>query len=65
MRQDYSKEQQFWAWFKQREEALFNFERDLLRIFDERDSALATVSPHLTFEFATSCPTSSPRSSCF
>jgi hypothetical protein len=51
VRQDYSKEQQFWAWFKQREEMLFNFERDRQRIFDELDSALATVSPHLTFEF--------------
>jgi hypothetical protein len=48
---DYSKERQFWVWFKQRQEMLFNFERDQERIFDELGSALANVSPHLTFEF--------------
>jgi hypothetical protein len=48
---DYSQEQQFWAWFQQREEKLFNFELDEDRIFAELDSALAKVAPHLTFEF--------------
>jgi hypothetical protein len=49
---DYSQEQRFWAWFQQREEKLFNFELDEDRIFAELDSALAKVSPHLTFEFS-------------
>jgi hypothetical protein len=51
VKHDDSKEQKFWAWFNQREEALFNFERDQERIFDELDEALSIVSPHLTFEF--------------
>ena len=50
MKQD-SKEQQFWAWFKQSEEMLFNFERDQERIFNQLNAALAEVSPDLTFEF--------------
>jgi hypothetical protein len=45
------KEQQFWAWFKQREEMLFNFERDQERLFDQLGAALANVSPDLAFEF--------------
>ena len=51
MKHDYSQEQQFWAWFQQRQEKLFNFELDQDRIFAELDSALAKVSQHLTFEF--------------
>jgi len=47
----HGKEQQFWTWFKQREDALFNFDRDQERIFDEIDMALANVSSLLTFEF--------------
>ena len=53
MKHDNSKEQKFWAWFKQREEMLFNFERDQERIFDKLDEALSIVSPRLTFEFGT------------
>jgi hypothetical protein len=44
-------EQRFWVWFIQNDESLFNFERDLDRVFAALTTALSVVAPDLTFEF--------------
>lgn len=44
-------EQQFWNWFKDHEDLLFNFEKDRERIFDQLGSEMHKVNPSLTFEF--------------
>lgn len=41
----------FWNWFVRHEGALFNFETDRERIFDELSIALHKVDADLTFEF--------------
>jgi hypothetical protein len=46
-----SKEREFWDWFQQNEEMLLHFDRDQERIFDLLSTALAKVSPNLTYEF--------------
>lgn len=46
-----SKEQEFWAWFQENEEMLFNFERHQEWIFGELGAALNKISTNLTFEF--------------
>lgn len=42
---------EFWLWFAQNEEMLFNFEHDGERTFEELSAALARMSPDLCFEF--------------
>lgn len=46
-----TKEQQFWEWFEQEEDLLFNFDRDQDRAFGLLSTALASISPDLAFEF--------------
>jgi hypothetical protein len=45
-------ESEFWAWFERNESRLFDFERDLERVFDELAAAMHKVHPDLTFEFS-------------
>ena len=44
-------QQQFWKWFKEHDNELFDFERDRERIFDQLATELQKVHPNLTFEF--------------
>ncbi len=46
-----TKEQQFWEWFEQEEDLLFNFDREQDRAFGLLSAALASISPDLAFEF--------------
>ena len=45
-------EQDFWVWFENSQETLFNFQKDQERIFDPLGTQLHIVNPNLTFEFA-------------
>lgn len=44
-------EQQFWIWFQNNQDALFDFEKDQEKIFDRLGAELHKVHPSLTFEF--------------
>jgi len=44
-------EEDFWKWFGDHEEQLFNFERDQTKVFDQLSQAMKKVSLELTFEF--------------
>src|SRR4030042_1535591 len=44
-------EEDFWKWFKENEDILFNFERDQDRTFSKLRAAMSKVHPELTFEF--------------
>lgn len=44
-------QQEFWRWFVQHQDELFDFEIDQERIFDSLSASLQKVEPHLTFEF--------------
>lgn len=44
-------EQEFWAWFAENEQDLFEFEKHQQGVFDELREALRRVNPNLTFEF--------------
>jgi hypothetical protein len=44
-------EQAFWTWFESNEAALFDFEADQERIFDQIGTELHKIDPALTFEF--------------
>jgi hypothetical protein len=46
-----SKQHDFWVWFQANEDRLFSFEREQDAVFDQLATALAQVSPDLTFEF--------------
>jgi hypothetical protein len=46
-----SPQEQFWMWFKENENMLFNFERHQDRTFSKLRTAMAKVHPNLTFEF--------------
>jgi hypothetical protein len=46
-----SPEVEFWQWFQQHDERLFEFERDQERTFDELTAEMHKVHPSLTFEF--------------
>ena len=45
-------EAEFWSWFVRNESRLFEFERDLERVFDDLGAAMRKVNPDLTFEFS-------------
>lgn len=45
-------EEDFWKWFKNNEEMLFNFEKNTEDTFDKLSVALSQVDPELTFEFS-------------
>jgi hypothetical protein len=42
---------QFWAWFVSNEAMLYDFEKDMERIFKKLAAELNRVDPNLTFEF--------------
>ena len=44
-------ENKFWKWFKNNEEMLFNFEKDVEAIFDKLAHQMQKVNSDLTFEF--------------
>ena len=44
-------QEQFWAWFEQHQDDLFNFKVDQERTFDELSRALNRFHKYLTFEF--------------
>lgn len=46
-----TRQQQFWKWFREHSNELFDFERDQERIFDQLATELQKVDPNLTFEF--------------
>ncbi len=46
-----SSETQFWHWFQQHQDELFDFERDQESTFDRLNAALGAVDDDLTFEF--------------
>jgi hypothetical protein len=43
--------EEFWEWFTQRQNEIFEFEADQERVFDLLAAALQKVDSHLTFEF--------------
>jgi hypothetical protein len=45
-------EVEFWSWFARNEPRLFEFEKDLERVFDDLSKAMRKVHPDLTFEFS-------------
>lgn len=45
-----SPEADFWKWFERNEAALFDFERDQEKVFDQLEAAMHKVHPSLTFE---------------
>jgi hypothetical protein len=47
-----TKEQQFWKWFVDNSNRIFNFESDREAIFDELASHMHKVNQDLTFEFS-------------
>jgi hypothetical protein len=46
-----SREDEFWTWFQNNEDALFHFERDQERVFNKLITAMRKVHPDLVFEF--------------
>ena len=46
-----SPELEFWKWFQQNENTLFDFESDQERVFDSLVTQMHKVDPNLTFEF--------------
>ena len=46
-----TKEQVFWRWFEQHEDALFTFEKNQEKVFDDLNQAMNQVHRDLTFEF--------------
>ena len=44
-------EQDFWKWFQNIENSLFDFEKDQERTFDRLTTEMHKLSPNLTFEF--------------
>ena len=46
-----SKYKDFWNWFEQNGELLFNFEDDIENVFDLLENELHKINEHLTFEF--------------
>jgi len=44
------KGEQFWKWFEQNEQMLFNFEMDTEKIFDTLSMEMEKIHPDLTFE---------------
>lgn len=47
-----NREQNFWNWFINHEDALFHFENDQDRVFGELTTELQKVNPDLVFEFS-------------
>lgn len=45
------REQRFWLWFEENEDALFNWERDPQRTFSRLAAAMRSVHPNIVFEF--------------
>jgi hypothetical protein len=46
-----SPESDFWTWFQQNEDEIFNFEKDQEVVFDKLAARMQKVNPSLTFEF--------------
>jgi hypothetical protein len=44
-------EENFWKWFRNNENALFDFEKDQERVFDRLGAEMHKINPSLTFEF--------------
>jgi hypothetical protein len=44
-------ELEFWKWFEQNENKLFQFEKDQETIFDQLQTQMHKIDPNLTFEF--------------
>lgn len=49
-------QEEFWNWFREHEQELWDFEKDRERIFDELASELRKVDADLTFEFGPKSP---------
>lgn len=46
-----SPESDFWTWFQQNEDEIFNFEKNQEVVFDQLAARMQKVNPSLTFEF--------------
>ena len=51
-RENDSPEATFWSWFRRNETRLFNFEQDIVRVFNELSAAMQKVNTDLTYEFS-------------